>query len=108
MRAGDAEIPPDMRDVIEWVRKTYQYSGDSYDWVPNCRIQDEWDRLKLGSLNAKLHPIRFGVACALGFADLDRFGVGAEAVYRRITQGMRSRGWAGVTGPGGIRSPEYR
>lgn len=102
IKDGTAPIPPDMQEVVAWVRAHYTFTGDSYDWVPSFEARAR-------SPQKHMPHIRFGVAVSLAFAELDPLGVGAEPVRRRA--GRKNgivRGWSGIKGPGSLRSPEYR
>lgn len=108
MIAGTIQVPFDMLQVVEWLGKSeFKGTGDEYDWVPNSVIQDAWIKAGIGLLNPKTHSQRFGVAVRIGVTYLDKYGV-AIRVNRRIGSGQRVRGWAMISGPGSLRSPEYR
>lgn len=68
---------------------TFRDTQDPYDWVPNAALREHLPDMK---------PAELGQAVRLAFPD-------AERCVRSIN-GKATRGWCGITGPGGRRTDD--
>jgi hypothetical protein len=79
------------------------YDDDAeYVWVPSYRIREEY--AKLLASDSKLYPVNvsdqlFGLIIKYHFPD-------AVSVNRRIGNRKKANGFAGITGPGQLRTPD--
>ena len=94
---GNKRIPAHIRQAMEWLSKSgYRVTDDSYCWVPLREIREIRARA-CSQTDPVLTNTEWGIAVCLEFPEVER-------VQRRMPDGVRRRGYAGLSGPGQLQS----